>query len=103
MTWAGWWLRRWGWALALAGMVALFTPGWWRWYHLRLRAQQLDAEIVWLDQENRRLLDEMQRLQHDPLYLERVARRKLGRTRKGEVIYKVGPAPSDPAATPPPH
>jgi len=103
MTWTGWWLRRWGWALALAVALALFAPGWWRWYQLRLRVEQLDAEIVWLDQENRRLLDEMQRLQQDPLYLERVARRKLGRTRKGEVVYKIGPAPSDAPPAPSPN
>ncbi|MBI4227569.1 MAG: septum formation initiator family protein [Candidatus Omnitrophica bacterium] len=90
--------RRWRWAAA-AGLGLLFLPGAWRAYEVRHRAARLDAEIAALDAENQRLLAEMQRLQSDPTYIERVARRKLGRTRKGEVIYKVGPPPSDAPAS----
>lgn len=84
--------------LAVVGVLALFGPGWWRAWRLQHRAARLDVEIAWLEQENRRLVAEMDRLQTDPTYLERVARRKLGLTRKGEVIYKV--ATPDTTSTP---
>ena len=85
------WPRRHRWWLLALGLTALFVPGWWRAWQLQLRADRLDTEIAALDAENRRLLVEMEHLQNDPLYLERVARRKLGLTRKGEVVYKVSP------------
>ena len=85
------WPRRHRWWLLALGLAALFVPGWWRAWQLQLRADRLDTEIAALDAENRRLLVEMGRLQNDPLYLERVARRKLGLTRKGEVVYKISP------------
>lgn len=92
---AAWSRRRLAW-LALAGAALLFLPGGWRWAQLQHRAARLEAEIAALDAENRRLVAEMDRLQHDPLYLERVARTKLGRARKGEVIYKVEAPPGRP-------
>ena len=90
--------RHWARWAAAAGLAIVFLPGWWRAYQLRVRAARLDAEITLLDAENRRLLAEMQRLQDDPTYLERVAHRKLGRARKGEVIYKVAPPAPDSSA-----
>ncbi|OGX38608.1 MAG: hypothetical protein A3C53_08365 [Omnitrophica WOR_2 bacterium RIFCSPHIGHO2_02_FULL_68_15] len=90
--------RRWvPWAVAL-GLASLFLPGWWRAYQLTVRAERLDAEIAALDAENQRLLTEMHRLQYDPDYIERVARKKLGRVRKGEILYKVAP-PEDPSTS----
>ena len=90
MIFADWPRRHRWWLLALC-LAMLFVPGWWRAWQLQVRAARLDTEIAALDAENRRLLVEMERLQNDPLYLERVARRKLGLTRKGEVVYKVPP------------
>ena len=92
----------WVWSAGLVGLLALFLPGWWRWRQLQWRAERLEVEIALLERENQRLLAQMERLQHDPLYVERVARRKLGKARKGEIIYKLAPPPfesvtSDPA------
>ena len=95
-----WRIRPWAWWLALAAVGLLFAPGWWHWQRLQARTERLATEIAWLDAENRRLLGEMARLQRDPVYLERVARRKLGRTRKGEVLYKVAPPTAATATTP---
>ncbi len=92
--------RRWRRWAAAAGLGVVFLPGSWHAYQLKVRAARLDAEIAALDADNRRLLAEMRRLQNDPLYLERVARKKLGRVRKGEVIYKVAPPADSSTSTP---
>lgn len=46
-------------------------------------------QIEYLRQKNTLLIEEKRRLIEDPLYLERVAREKLGITKEGEVIYKI--------------
>ena len=50
----------------------------------QVRINSLERESVWLKEE-RRLLEE------DPVYLEKVAREKMGLIRKGEVIYQLTP------------
>ena len=49
---------------------------------LELKEQHLLAEMVDLEQEVNRLI-------HDTLYIEKVARERYGFARKGERIYKV--------------
>jgi len=58
----------------------------------RMKAQEgaLRAEIVHLKQDNLRLLQEVRDLKHDPAYLERLARDKIGLARPGEIVYYYG-------------
>ncbi len=74
-------------------LAAVFVPGWWRWEQLKNKATDLEEEITQLELENQRLLTELDRLENDPIYLERVARRKLGLAREGEVVYKGSSSP----------
>jgi cell division protein FtsB len=70
-------------------------------FHLtRLRVEQRDLEDVAfeLQQRNDRLRSRIDRLRDDDLYLEKLARERLGMTRPNEVIYRVLPTPS-PSAT----
>ncbi len=77
--------------LALIALGIIFIPGYVRIRKLAglLKAQEKQIEEV--KQNNKRLEEELAKLKNDPLYLEKVAREKLGVVRKGEVIYKVLP------------
>ena len=76
-------------ALAAAG-VMLAAPAWKGVKYMRL-AHELSRVRV----ENRRLLaenkqfrQEIERLVHDPAYLEEVARKEYGLLKKNEVLYR---------------
>jgi len=62
----------------------------------RLQAQQHEQEqtAFVLEQQNEHLRQRIQRLQSDDRYLEQLARERLGLVKKGEVIYRVMPAPA---------
>jgi len=63
---------------------------------LGLQAQQREQEqtAFVLGQQNERLRQRIQRLQSDDRYIEQLAREHLGLVKKGEVIYRVKPAPA---------
>ena len=54
--------------------------------------RKLEAVNFALLQENDGLRRKIQRLRHDDLYLEKVAREELGLARPGEIIYRFAPA-----------
>jgi len=54
--------------------------------------RKLEAANFALLQENDGLRRKIQRLRHDDLYLEKVAREELGLARPGEIIYRFAPA-----------
>ena len=56
--------------------------------------RKLEAANFALLQENDGLRRKIQRLRHDDLYLEKVAREELGLARPGEIIYRFAPAES---------
>lgn len=64
----------------------------------RLRDQMQD-----LQRENARLRGHVDRLQNDPGAIEHQAREELHYTRPGEVIYTLGPAPTETASSHPSH
>ena len=45
-----------------------------------------------LKKKNKKLGEERQLLENDPVYLEKVAREKMGLIKKGEVIYRIMPS-----------
>lgn len=70
-------------------LIVVFLPGFVKYQELLARKKKLEAEIKRLSAENERLWDEQYKLQHDPVYVEGVARERLGVAREGELIYKV--------------
>lgn len=55
---------------------------------LRKERMQISKENQALEQKNRSLRVEIDRLKHDPEYIESIARRELGMVGKDEVIIK---------------
>lgn len=78
--------RRWM-AVAAAGTL-LFVPGLLQIVRLQERRRELQAEIAHLKAQNARMAEEMALLKEDPLHIERVARRKLGVAREGEILFR---------------
>jgi cell division protein FtsB len=64
--------------------------------------EQLRAEIAKLNEENRKLAEDVQALKSDPRIIERIAREEMGLARPGELIFKLPPKPRKPAADPAP-
>ena len=70
----------------------IFIPGYLRIRRLLRENRELERQIQQVRQENERLAEEQRRLKEDPVYLEKVAREKLGIAKEGEVIYQVAPS-----------
>jgi cell division protein FtsB len=80
---------------AAAGMTGLWSlimgdMGIVKYSRMRAQERSLRAEIAHLKQDNLRLLQEVRALKHDPAYLERLARDKIGLARPGEIVYYYG-------------
>jgi len=77
-------------ALALAAFLWLvFAPstGLLALWHKRAELHALQRKSAQLTKENEKLHREIDRLQHDPAYLEEVARRDYGLLKKNERVY----------------
>ena len=72
-------------------LAIIFIPGYLKIRKLARQNSQLETELRQLEQRNKKLAQEQKRLKEDPLYLEAVARKKLGLAKEGEIIYKVVP------------
>jgi cell division protein FtsB len=57
-------------------------------YKLHLRKVRIDRSNLELQKKNRALYRNIQRLKHDPEYIEDIARSELGMVRKDEVVYQ---------------
>lgn len=77
-------------SLILLGII--FIPGYLRIKSLVKQNRELERQIQEVIQANARLAEEQKRLKDDPVYLEKVAREKLGIAKKGEVVYQVSPS-----------
>jgi cell division protein FtsB len=76
-------------------LLIIFLPGYSRLQELRQKNKELEAKIEAVQQENSALRHERERLEKDIVYLERVAREKMGLIREGEIIYKIIPENKD--------
>jgi cell division protein FtsB len=90
-------LQRWGssiFVLLLLALVAHVLFGQHGLVAMR-RAQKevvkLQLEIAQLNDDNKKLADEIQALKTDPLMIEKIAREEMGLARPGEQIYKLPP------------
>ena len=70
-------------------LVAIFLPGLSRLQELREKNAKLEKEIEELKESGRRLIEERQRLENDPVYVEGIARERLGLIGEGEIVYKI--------------
>ncbi len=80
--------------LSVLGLILLgviFIPGYLKIKRLVRQNRELERQIKETKQANRRLEEEQEKLESDPVYLEKVAREKLGLAKEGEIIYKVLP------------
>ena len=58
-----------------------------KYYRMKAQYQALTQEMAVLKQDNIRLMREVRALKTDPVYIEKLARDKLGLARSGEVVY----------------
>ena len=72
-------------------LLILFLPGFVKLRGLRDKNIDLEYKIRRLNIENALLQQELQRIESDPVYQERIAREKMGVVRKGEIPIKVIP------------
>lgn len=56
---------------------------------MRKQAWELERGIRALERSNTALREEMERVQHDPVRIEELAREQLGLVRQGETVYQV--------------
>ena len=72
-------------------ILIIFLPSYTKLQDLKQKNLDYEYQIRQLTMDNDRLREERRRLEHDPVYLERVAREKMGLVRDGEVVYKLVP------------
>ncbi len=92
------WLYWTGIALVCALLTALLWPQFQTHMVYQQRKADRAAELAAQEAHGRALEDELIRLQHDPLYVERMARDILNVGRSGETIFRFQPY----SAVPPP-
>lgn len=73
-------------------LLLLFLPGYTKLQDLRGKNSSLESKIRRLSIENSLLQQELNRVQNDPAYQEKLAREKMGVVRKGEIPIKIVPS-----------
>ena len=78
------------WLFAAATIILLFfLPSFTMMQDHRQKNLEYGKKIAELQRRNEELKAEKQRLIEDPVYLERVARERMGLVREGEKVYKM--------------
>ena len=72
-------------------VLVVFLPSYTRMQDLKQKNTDYKRQIEQLRQKSVELKEEKRRLEEDPVYLEKVAREKMGLIREGEVVYKITP------------
>ncbi len=70
-------------------ILVLFLPSYAKMQDLKQKNRLYKERIAALEKRNNELTVERERLQDDPVYLEKVAREKMGLIRDGETVYKI--------------
>ncbi len=79
-------------ALALMGIFAfsLFgKTGLINFYRVEKKSHKLELRLAELKAENQRLREQIEKLQTDPEYLEKVAREELGMVKPDELVFQL--------------
>lgn len=78
------------WLFAAATIILLFfLPSFTIMQDHRRKNLEYEKKIFVLQAKNRELEEEKRRLIEDPVYLERVARERMGLVREGEKVYRI--------------
>ena len=72
-------------------LLIIFLPGYTKLQELRERNRDLEIKLKQLNIENTLLQQELNRIESDPIYQEKIAREKMGIVRKGEIPIKIVP------------
>lgn len=72
-------------------VLIIFLPSYTKMQDLKQKNLDYKKQIEQLQQEALELREEKRLLESDPVYLEKVAREKMGLIREGEVVYKITP------------
>ena len=72
-------------------LLILFFPGYTKLQQLRDKNRELEIKLKKVYVDNALLAQELERIQNDPVYQERIAREKMGVVRKGEIPIKIVP------------
>ena len=72
-------------------MFLLFLPSYTKMQDLQQKNLDLSKSLHDFKKQNVQLKREKKLLEYDPVYLEKVAREKMGLIREGEVVYKMVP------------
>jgi len=70
--------------------LAVFLPSYSQMQDLKERNLSLENQIAELELKKKNLEEEQEKLINDPVYLEKVAREKMGIVKEGEVVYRIG-------------
>lgn len=87
-------LAKWAGLVAVLLLMASFLFGEMglpRYMGIRQHAQQLERDIIELRRLNTELRADLERIQHDPVRLEELARERLGYVKNGETVYQLVP------------
>ena len=76
-------------------ILIFFLPSFTVMQDKRQRNAQYEEQIKKLEQKKIKMLAEKQRLDKDPVYLEKVAREKMGLIKEGEVVYRMSDQSND--------
>ena len=83
-------LKNASWLFVIAVIIfLLFLPSFTQMQNVKTKNFEYAKRIKDLEAQQTRLLEEKERLENDPVYLEKVAREKLGLIKQGEVVYRV--------------
>lgn len=78
------------WLFAAATIILLFfLPSFTIMQDHRQKNQDYERKIAELQRRNNELEEEKRRLIEDPVYLERVARERMGLVKEGEKVYRL--------------
>ncbi len=72
-------------------ILFVFLPGYTRLAELKDKNRDLETKIKRLNVENYLLQQELQRIENDSVYQEKITRERMGVVRKGEVPVKIIP------------
>jgi cell division protein FtsB len=73
-------------------LLIIFLPGYTKLQEARDKNRDLESRMKRLTIENNLMQQELQRIEDDPVYQERIAREKMGVVRRGEIPIKIVPA-----------
>ena len=72
-------------------VLIIFLPSYTKMQDLQQKNNEYVDQIQQLKKENISLHEEKDRLDNDPVYLEKVGREKMGIVKEGETMYKIVP------------